>query len=93
MDNRRAKISISLSSSTLAEVDREARRRASTRSAVIEAWLARASRLQARAQLADEIEAYYLGLSADELAEDAEWAALAGATLRAGRAGGQKRGP
>ena len=71
---RKVKLSISLSSDVLAEVDREAKIRAEPRSVVIESWLRSAARRNAEASLASEVIAYYDALTADERREDARLA-------------------
>ena len=79
----RTKLSITLAPDVVEEIDRAVERRvADSRSAVIEKWLRRASRLNAEARLRDETVAYYESLSASEMADDV---ALSKAASRAAR--------
>jgi metal-responsive CopG/Arc/MetJ family transcriptional regulator len=74
---RKVKLSVSLSEELVQRIDREASRHpGQSRSAVIEAWLWRASRRAASAKLAAETVAYYRRLSDAEREEDLEWAAF-----------------
>jgi metal-responsive CopG/Arc/MetJ family transcriptional regulator len=82
MDHPKAKLSITLDSELVALVDRAAAREASSRSAVIEHWLWRASRLEAEARLREATIQYYESLSKSDLREDR---ALGGALSRASR--------
>ncbi len=84
MRGRKIKVSVSLSASTLASVDRPvAREKGSSRSRVIDEWLRGAVRERALADLESEIVAYYTDLrSAAEAAEDR---AIAEASGRAAR--------
>lgn len=83
MDTARTKLSITLAPDVVEAIDRAVERRvAGSRSAVIEKWLRRMSRLNAEAQLRDETIAYYESLSAGDVAEDA---ALSKAGSRAAR--------
>jgi metal-responsive CopG/Arc/MetJ family transcriptional regulator len=74
---RKLKVSVSLSEELVERIDREAARQpGQSRSGVIEAWLWRASRRAASAQLAAETIAYYEKLSEAERTEDEQWASF-----------------
>jgi len=74
----KAKISVTVDASLVEEVDRGVRlKRYPSRSAAIEAALQRWSRQEHARRRDAEIEAYYLGMSAEERADDREWAQLA----------------
>jgi metal-responsive CopG/Arc/MetJ family transcriptional regulator len=83
MDQARKKLSITLAPDVIEAVDRAmAREVASSRSAVIEKWLRRASRIDAEARLREDTIAYYESLSEAERAEDG---AISKATAKAAR--------
>ena len=83
MDQARTKLSITLAPDVIEAVDRAiARQVASSRSAVIEKWLRRASRIDAEARLREATIAYYESLSEAERAEDS---AMSKATAKAAR--------
>jgi hypothetical protein len=74
---------VSLPTDLIAAVDRRARTLPNaTRSGVMEKWLRRGARLQAEADLQDEVLDYYASLSAEEQSEDQ---ALAHALSRSAR--------
>ena len=82
-ESRRLKVSVSLPADLVAAVDRRARALpAATRSGVMEKWLRRGARLQAEADLRDEVLGYYASLSAEERSEEQ---ALAHALSRSAR--------
>jgi len=83
MDTVRTKLSVTLAPDVVDAIDRAVERRvAGSRSAVIEKWLRRMSRLTAEAQLRDETIACYESLSAGDVAGDS---ALSKASSRAAR--------
>jgi metal-responsive CopG/Arc/MetJ family transcriptional regulator len=72
---KKTKVSVTLASDLLAQVDRYARRSGlGNRSHVIELWLRRASQTEAARQLAEETATYYESLTELERDEDAAWA-------------------
>ena len=83
MDQARTKVSITLSPDVIKAVDRAVEQQvAGSRSAVIEKWLRRGSRLEAEDRLREATIAYYQSLSGPELAEDAGIARAAGKAAR-----------
>jgi metal-responsive CopG/Arc/MetJ family transcriptional regulator len=83
MDTARTKLSITLDPDIVKEIDRAVEMRvASSRSAVIEKWLRRASRLDAEARVREATIAYYESLSRAEVADDT---ALSRASSKAAR--------
>jgi metal-responsive CopG/Arc/MetJ family transcriptional regulator len=74
---RKVKISVSLDPGVLAAVDRLAARERTTRSAVMEHWLRRASHQADLLRLEDETAAYYESLSTQEKDDDESWATTA----------------
>ena len=83
MDHARTKLSITLSPDVVKEVDRAVERRiADSRSAVIEKWLRRGSRLEAEDQLREDTIAYYESLSESHRAQDASISRAASKTVR-----------
>ena len=76
---KKAKVSVTIASDLLAEIDAFAERSGiGNRSNVIELWLRRAARQQTADRVAEETVAYYTGLTEEEARDDAEWAAAAG---------------
>jgi metal-responsive CopG/Arc/MetJ family transcriptional regulator len=83
MDQAKTKLSITLAPDIIEAVDRAiARQVANSRSAVIETWLRRASRIDAEARLREETIAYYESLSETERAQER---AISRATAKAAR--------
>ncbi|HEV8247965.1 MAG TPA: ribbon-helix-helix protein, CopG family [Polyangiaceae bacterium] len=83
MEHPRTKISVTLAPDLVRAVDRAAKRHSPrSRSAVIEAWLRRAARLDLEDRLRADTIAYYEGLSTHERSEDA---AIARSASRAAR--------
>lgn len=83
MDAARTKLSITLAPDVVEEIDRAVERHvAGSRSAVIEKWLRRVSRINAEARLRDETIAYYESLSAGDTAEDAALSTAGAAAAR-----------
>lgn len=83
MEPARTKLSITLAPDVVEAIDRAVERRvAGSRSAVIEKWLRRISRLNAEAELREETIAYYESLSRAEVADDV---ALSKASAKAAR--------
>jgi metal-responsive CopG/Arc/MetJ family transcriptional regulator len=83
MDTARTKLSITLDPDIVKEIDRAVQMRvAGSRSAVIEKWLRRASRLDAEARLREATIAYYESLSKADVADDM---ALSRASSKAAR--------
>lgn len=78
---RKAKVSVTLETGLLAQIDRRAAS-GSTRSQVIEEWLRLAAREHARRALDAATIAYYAGRTEEQRAEDE---ALAGFSTRASR--------
>jgi metal-responsive CopG/Arc/MetJ family transcriptional regulator len=79
----RTKLSITLAPDLVEEIDRAVERHvAASRSAVIENWLRRVSRLNAEAQLREETIAYYESLSAADAADDAALSTAGAAAAR-----------
>lgn len=79
---KKAKVSVSIASDLLAEIDAFAERSGiGNRSNVIELWLRRAARQQVADRLAEQTVAYYTGLTEEEARDDAEWAAASGDEL------------
>lgn len=78
----RSKVSISLSSQLLAEIDEEARRKAETRSRIIEIWLQLAARRRAARELEEATLRYYQQRSEIQRAEDDEWSELSARAAR-----------
>jgi hypothetical protein len=74
---RKVKISVSLDAAVVDAVDRRAAREGTTRSAVMEQWLKRASGQAALTRLAEETAAYYDALSPTEIDDDRSWAKVA----------------
>jgi|SRR4051812_21862702 metal-responsive CopG/Arc/MetJ family transcriptional regulator len=74
---RKVKISVTLDADLVRLVDGHAANERSTRSAVMERWLRRASQRAALARLEEETASYYDAMSSDERDEDAGWAAAA----------------
>jgi metal-responsive CopG/Arc/MetJ family transcriptional regulator len=71
MDAARTKLSITLDPDLVKEIDRAVEKQvAGSRSAVIEKWLRRASRLDAEAWLREATIAYYESLSKADVADD-----------------------
>jgi metal-responsive CopG/Arc/MetJ family transcriptional regulator len=79
---RKVKISITLDADLVRLVDRHAANESSTRSAVMERWLRRASQRAALARLEEETASYYDAMTSDERDEDAGWAAGAARASR-----------
>ena len=71
---RKVKISVSLDAALVDAVDRRAAREGTTRSAVMEQWLKRASGQAALARLEEETAAYYDALGPMEKQDDLSWA-------------------
>ena len=83
MNTTRTKLSITLAPDVVKEIDRAVERRvADSRSAVIEKWLRRVSRLNAEARLRDETIAYYESLSAADTADDTALSTAGAAAAR-----------
>ena len=83
MERGRTKLSITLSPDLVRAVDRAARERPrASRSAIIEAWLRRAARMDLQDRLRAETIAYYESLS---MLGEKEDAAIARASSRAAR--------
>jgi metal-responsive CopG/Arc/MetJ family transcriptional regulator len=79
----KVKLSVSVGADVVACVDRQVSRQlGGTRSQVIEQWLRRALRQQARDDFDAEILAYYDELTAEQQAEDRAIAAAAGRAVR-----------
>jgi metal-responsive CopG/Arc/MetJ family transcriptional regulator len=78
----KTKVSISLPSDLLEEIDHEAAQTSRSRSQIFELWLQLARRRRAADQLARDTFVYYASRSAEQAAEDK---ALAQASLRAAR--------
>jgi metal-responsive CopG/Arc/MetJ family transcriptional regulator len=78
----KAKVSVSLPSDLLDEIDDEAAQTSRSRSQVFEVWLRLASRRRAAAKLEQDTLAYYTNRTAEQEAEDE---ALSRASLRAAR--------
>jgi hypothetical protein len=77
------KVSLTLSADVVALVDRDARLRKDTRSAVVEHWLRRAAGAALSKEIEDATAAYYHSLREEERAEDAAIArALSGRARR-----------
>ena len=82
-ESRRVKVSVSLPSDLIEAIDQRARSTSTaTRSGVMEKWLRRGARLQAEAELRDEVVGYYASLDAEERSEEQ---ALAHALSRSAR--------
>ncbi|MSP58731.1 MAG: ribbon-helix-helix protein, CopG family [Myxococcales bacterium] len=79
---RKLKVSVTLAPDLVARIDRRAAREQGTRSQVIERWLRRAARDQARQELDSEIAAYYEALTSEQQAEDAALAVFSGKAAR-----------
>lgn len=79
---RKLKISISLDAELLEVVDRRAESEHTTRSAIMEQWLRRASRQAELQRLEEETAAYYDALTPSEKREDAAWTAAATRSFR-----------
>jgi metal-responsive CopG/Arc/MetJ family transcriptional regulator len=75
----KTKISVTVESSLLLQVERMAR--GASRSEVVESALASWLRNRRREKLEEEVELYYRSLGAAEGEEDAEWAELSGRLL------------
>ncbi|MBI2892363.1 MAG: ribbon-helix-helix protein, CopG family [Deltaproteobacteria bacterium] len=74
----KAKISVTIAAELVSTIDRGVRaRHYPSRSAVVEAALDRWARVERRRQRDAEIEAYYLGMSAEERADERQWADFA----------------
>lgn len=71
------KISVSLDAAVVDAVDRRAAKEGTTRSAVMEQWLKRASGQAALARLEEETAAYYDALGPAEKHDDRAWAKVA----------------
>src|SRR3954469_14759546 len=69
MTARKLKVSLTISADVLALVDRDARRRHDTRSAVVEHWLRRAASASVEKEIEDATTAYYQSLRHDERAD------------------------
>ena len=82
MNVRRVKISVSLSSSLVARIDRAARAERRSRSGVLESWLQQGAREVVAREVEEATIAYYEALTPRELATEAR---LSGALARAGR--------
>lgn len=78
MGARKIKVSLTLGSDLVAQIDRTARRAGANRSNLIEAWLRRAAKLEAAGQLEGDTIAYYEALTADDRRDDAAWAKASG---------------
>lgn len=78
----RTRVTVSLPAEQVQRVDREARARGTTRSAVMSEWLRFGARHQASLALDAEITAYYTTMSAEETEQDA---AIARASTAAAR--------
>jgi metal-responsive CopG/Arc/MetJ family transcriptional regulator len=80
------RVTISIAADLLLEVDREAERHHTSRSAVIEARLQDAERRRKREELDRKVEEYYRALEPETAAEDDAWvravATASGETLR-----------
>ena len=80
---KRIKVSLTLDEGVVAAVDQAAARgELPNRSQVVEAAIRLWIRERKRVQLDHEIEAYYKGMTDEERAEDAEWAALGDEAIR-----------
>lgn len=78
----KSKISVTVDAALVAQINRGVRaRRYLSRSAAIETALERWAREERRRQRDADIEAYYAGMTAEEQAEDRQWAELAAASL------------
>lgn len=83
MDQAKTKLSVTLAPDIIEEVDRAVERRVgASRSAVIEEWLRKASRLNAEAQLREDTIAHYESLSKADIVDEG---ALGAASSRAAR--------
>ena len=78
----KAKVSVTISSDLLAQIDREAKRGDLSRSEVLDRWLRLASTRRANEELELQTIAYYLNRTDDDRAEDE---AIAAASSRAAR--------
>lgn len=77
-NTKKVKISVTISSDLLSEVDQQARAdKGMTRSSVIEGWLRMASRRAAMKRLERETAAYYDALSSTEIEDDESWSRAA----------------
>lgn len=79
---RKVKISVSLDAALVDAVDSRAAREGTTRSAVMEQWLKRASSQAALARLEEETAAYYDALDPMEMDDDRSWAKAASRSSR-----------
>jgi metal-responsive CopG/Arc/MetJ family transcriptional regulator len=79
MTMAKTRVSVTVDESLLRQCERVGR--ASNRSELFEQALARWLRDRRRQLLEEETERYYAALTADERAEDAEWAALSARAL------------
>jgi metal-responsive CopG/Arc/MetJ family transcriptional regulator len=79
---RKLKISVSLDAELLALLDRRAAKEKTTRSAIMEQWLRRASRQSDLQWLEEETAAYYDALTPAEKEDDAEWTEFASRSAR-----------
>ena len=71
---KKAKVSVTIASDLLAEIDAFAERSGiGNRSNVIELWLRRAARQQAADRLAEDTVAYYAGLTDSDARDAVEW--------------------
>jgi len=70
MTATKLKVSLTISADLLELVDRDARRRNDTRSAVVEQWLRRAANATLEKEIEDATTAYYQSLRGNERAED-----------------------
>lgn len=74
----KAKISVTIAADLVSTIDRGVRaRRYPSRSAAVEAALDRWARAENRRQRDAEIDAYYLGMSGKDRADDEQWADFA----------------
>jgi metal-responsive CopG/Arc/MetJ family transcriptional regulator len=78
----KAKVSVSLPSDLLEQIDEEAERTSRSRSQILEVWLRLAARRRAAEKLERDTLAYYASRTAEQEAEDE---ALSQASLRAGK--------
>jgi len=69
-DVAKLKVSLTLAADLVALVDRDARRRRSTRSGVVEQWLRRAASASVEGELAEATATYYRSLRATDIEED-----------------------
>ncbi|HTA21756.1 MAG TPA: hypothetical protein VK989_20825 [Polyangia bacterium] len=82
MPARKVKISISIDTALVANVDRYAAANHVTRSAAIERWLGQVSYRERLARLEEDTAAYYDSLTEADKREDAAWAEAASKAAR-----------